>query len=633
MTVREFMHRWILGCVNKPLFYLPFHRSLGKVIIEPMSHIYDIKYDSKQFFAPYCNKSQLTGTIRIQKGKELEPTLGCEYRIYKKVKKASGEYEYVSVLENGIIDRYEKAEMFKNKVEINLPEGTYYYKEYVSGEGDILHFDIEKFEIKAHETTNLIIDHKPKLVQTFFKFVKRTEHFFLSKAHGGKPSPDGYGEYGEWTNSWGGHFLFAPSVKRQFTIGTTHSHSTEEYTFKLRDELDVHNKGLTQSINESPNEKIIPEFTGVVYMGKDFSKPLHKQDVYDNTTRKVHFNLSQQMFTGTSPGGESSYYDNYYMDFYEVSLVEDRKCNPNWYYDNILIHTGYLMLYHDYQIFNESASYQSIYINEDYSRVSGSVQLTTDTYQGFYIRTRFLQQSRDNSLVKYFYYGYTPLRCSITEENKFAGDSIYILEIKSPIFKTKVVQETYDIEGSMTDWAYRINIKQGTESYYCEEHHKDETLYFLDNNTYSEPYHVDTTERTKFRGGGTARGYAAAEDIGGASMWICKAVTASDPDTNGGYSPPYAAPGLGLYFTVTLYFNKDETYETVTQTYSVSDDLLFPMISPHVYKQKKKEYVYSKLNKHKDCVGACNCAVVFVRQTREHYKEWFKVEEPTDWEK
>ena len=69
MTVRELMHRWILGCVNKPLFYLPFHRSLGKVIIEPMSHIYDIKYDSKQFFAPYCNKSQLTGTIRIQKGK------------------------------------------------------------------------------------------------------------------------------------------------------------------------------------------------------------------------------------------------------------------------------------------------------------------------------------------------------------------------------------------------------------------------------------------------------------------------------------------------------------------------------------------------------------------------------------
>ena len=116
-------------------------------------------------------------------------------------------------------------------------------------------------------------------------------------------------------------------------------------------------------------------------------------------------------------------------------------------------------------------------------------------------------------------------------------------------------------------------------------------------------------------------------------MWICKAVTASDPDTYGGYSPPYAAPEFGLYFTVTLYFNKDETYETVTQTYSVSDDLLFPMISPHVYKQKKKQYVYSELNKRKDCVGACNCAVVFVRQTREHYKEWFKVEEPTDWEK
>lgn len=630
MTVREFMHRWILGCVNKPLFYLPFHRSLGKVIIEPMSHIYDIKYDGRQFFAPYCNKSQLTGTIRIRRGKEFEPTLGCEYRIYKKVKKASGEYEYVSVLENGIIDRYEKAEMFKNKVELNLPAGTYYYKEFISGEGDILHFDIEKFEVKANEITNLIVDHEPKLVQTFFKFVKETEHFEIKKVSGGKPSPEGYGEYGDYTTSWGGSRLFPPNTTRRFTIGTTHSYSTEEYTFQLSPELDVHNAGLTQSIKESPNEKIIPEFTGVVYMGKDFSEPLHTQDVYNDTTRKVHFNLAQERYRGSTPGGETSYYDNYYMDFYEVSLMGHHKWNPDWYYDNILIHTGYLMLYHDYQIFNESASYHSLYINENYSQVSGSVQLTTRTYQGFYIKTPFLQQSRNNSLVQYFYYGYTPVQCEITEENKFADDSIYILEIKSPITETKVVKDTYK-EDYLTDWAYNINIKQGYKNYYCEEHHKYETLYFIDENKYSKPYLVNTTETTKSYGGGTARGYAAAEDIGGASMWICKAVTASDPDTNGGYSPPYAAPGLGLYFTVTLYFNKDETYETVTQTYL--DDLLFPMISPHVYKQKKKEYVYSKLNKYKDCVGACNCAVVFVRQTREHYKEWFKVEEPTDWEK
>lgn len=630
MTVKEFMHRWILGCTNKPLFYLPFHRSLGKVIIEPMSHIYERMFDNKQFFVPYCDQSQLTGTIYLQKSGERIPTKGCEYRIYKKVKTSSGKYKYISVLENGILDPDEKADMFKNKVELNLPAGTYYYKEFISGEGDILHFDIEKFTVKANEITNLIIDHEPKLVQTFLKFTRKEESFRIDRTSGGESDPDGYGEFGENITYWGVHVLFAPTFTRSFTIGTTHDNHQEEIVFDLRNDLNVKTGGLTQRIKHNPNEKIIPEFTRIVYMGKDFSDHLHQHEVYNDSTRKVWFNLSRQKYVGS--GSVGSDYNNYYTDFYNINLLNYTKCNPDWYYDDILIHTGYMMLYHDYQIFNKSSSYNSLYNKEEYNNPNASIDLTTKTYQGFYIQTRSLKLAKNYSLDKYSYYGHLPVSCCISEENEYAGGGIYILEVTSPIWKSMEIHKAYELN-QWWDYAYNIDVKQGRETYYCEEHHKYETRYFLEGNTIPQPQLVDTTMTETEHGGGVARGYAAAEDIGGASMWICKAVTESDPDTNGGYSPPYAAPNLGLYFTVTLYYNEDGTYYTVPQTYSLYQDLLFPEISPHVYKQKKNQYVYSQLDKFKDCVETCNCAVVFVRQTREHYRDWFRVKEPDDWER
>lgn len=632
MTVKEFMHRWVLGCANKPLFYLPFHREFGKVIIEPMSHIYSIEHDNKQFFAPFCDRSQLTGTIRIKKGIDYVPTIGCEYRIYKKVKKPSGKYEYISVLENGVLDPNEKGKMFKNKAEINLPVGTYYYKEFISGEGDILHFDIEKFEVTANDTTNVIIDHEPKLVQTFFKFVKETEHFDIIKTSGGKPSPDGYGEYGGNTTSFGGSFLFNPSYTKYFNIGTTDSLERIEYIFNLRSDLDVHCAGITQEIKESPNEKICPEFTAVIYMGKDFSNPLRKKNVTDDSKRKVWFNLARNEYAGTISGGAGQVYNDYYMDFYNVSLSGNTKANPDWYYGDILIHTGYLMMYHDYQIFNQKETYQNLYINENYISPEGIMQLTTDTYQGFYITTPYLQLSRNNELKKYFYQGYVPVECQVTEESKYANDTIYVLEITSPIRTISNTIESYGSEGSIRDYAYNINIKQGTKNYYCEMHHREETLYFLDDNDIIEPQLIPTDSKKTVitLGGGVARGYAAAEDMGGASMWICKAATATDPDTDGGYSPPYALPNEGLYLTVTLYFYEDGRYRTIIKTYNVAKNLLFPTWSPHKYKQAEDQYVYSQLEEHKDCIGACNCAVVFVRQTREHYRDWFEVKEPDD---
>ena len=648
MTVRELMHRWVLACANKPLFYLPFHRSLGKVIIEPMTHIFPVIYDYKQFFVPYCNKSQLTGTIRVWKtigGKEQEPTLGCEYRIYKRFKKASGEYEYISVLDNGVLDRDEKAEMFKNKTEITLPEGVYYYKEFISGEGDILHFNIERFEVKANEITHLVVDHEPKLVQTYFKFVKKAEHFGFGTN----------GTYSRTIDSWSPHMLFAKEKVKKFKVGNPHNMTTVERKYKLKDGengYDTKPLGEIQEIRENPNEKIIPEFTDVLYMEKSFGNHLKKEKVFDYAERTVYFNLNEQRYIGTSSFGDKSFYEEHYKDYYYIKLynLDDNgaltyylKCNPDWYYDDILIHTGHLMLYTDCQIISKNANNQNLYNSEEYSKkplnFSGQIKkLKCDIYQGFYIAVNTpnkpLRLPIDYPLQIDYYYGFFGIPNVNCIEQTYANDTIYTLEIESIEFETEVEEELYKSEGYDNDFAYEECFdKQESHQYYCETCHKYETEYYIGTKDSPLPqFNKRTITKTK-HGGGKAKGYAAAEDIGGASMWICKAVSAADPDTNGGYSPPYSAPDIGLYFTITQYFYADESYETVTRGYSASDDLLFPNISPHVYKKKKGKLNYSELEKRKDCVGACNCAVVFVRQTREHYREWFNVEEPTDWGK
>ena len=642
MTVRELMHRWTLACANKPLFYLPFHRNLGKVVIEPMTHIFPVIYDYKQFFVPYCNKSQLTGTIRVWKtigGKEQEPTLGCEYRIYKRFKKASGGYEYISVLDSGVLDRDEKAEMFKNKTEITLPEGVYYYKEFISGEGDVLHFNIERFEVKANEITHLVVDHEPKLVQTYFKFVKKIERFELAFN----------GDYSRTIDSWSPHVLFAKEKVKKFKVGNPHNMTTKERKYKLiygDNGYDTYPLGEIQEIRESPNEKIIPEFTDVLYMGESFGNHLNKKKAYDYTERYVYFNLNEQRYIGTSSFGDRNFYEEHYKDYFKVFLLGTNenpeyylKCNPDWYYDDILIHTGHLMLYTDCQIISKNANNQNLYNSENYSKKSDSVQINSgnrETYQGFYISVNTpnkpLRIPRDHPLEIDYYYGFfgvPDVRCI---DQTYANDTIYTLEIESVEFKTIFISERYK-NNSDDDYAYWFcTDKQESYQYYCEKCHKYETEYYIGTKDSPLPQPDKITRTETKHGGGKAKGYAAAEDIGGASMWICKAVSAADPDTNGGYSPPYSAPDIGLYFTITQYFYADETYETVTRGYSASTDLLFPNISPHVYKQKKGELDYSGLEKHKNCVGACNCAVVFVRQTREHYREWFNVEEPDDWE-
>lgn len=627
-----------MGCVEPPFFYLPYKMRRGNIVINPVTHIHDKRFGSKQFFVPYMDNPHTTGEITIYQGGSQDelPTEGCEYRIYRKITHNDGSFEYISVDQNGAFDESETQPMFKNKQTFNLPTGTYYYKEFISAEGDILHFKPVKFvvtnaDVGATEPREIIIDHEPKLAKCYIKYKETidTFKFEADDVSGKNPTspPNGHGYWGYTATSFsGGIELLKDYSTSDFLIGTTDDNESVKYYFYPTNGSGDVDEQVCMS---NPVHKIVPEIYEIKYMGRDYSNLLNTKPSLNEEERHIFYNDSGNI-SGTTPWG--SYIQYYFNNFTRIKLDNGTRSNPDLYIGDVLVSTGHVMLYSEYQRFgklrDEDTDY--LYFGESYSSGTGNQNNQTEIYQGYVVVSSNLLIHRGGNPFTDFIYNYIPQK-NVEVKDKcdtYVSGGIYLLGMKTPKYKYKLKKIIYD--GNDSYW-YNIDKTQGTEEFFCEKHARMETRYFIKDNEIEPPNVVETTESVMEYGGNTALGYACAEDCGGAAMWACKLITSEDPDTEGGFQPRYTAPDTPLYFTITLYEKGDE-YCTVPRYYDAQDGLLFPQISPHERKQEECMTVYNLLDAHKGYERACNVATVFVRQTRDNYASWFGATEPTDWD-
>lgn len=647
MNRNEFCKRWIMGCVDPPFFYLPYKKRKGNIVINPVTHIHDKRISSRQYFVPYMDDPHTTGEITIFNGynQEETPTEGCEYRIYRKITHADGSFEYIAVNENGELDPNEEQPMLKNKQTLKLPLGTYYYKEYISAEGDILHFKPVKFEVKSSdmnikEPREITIDHKPKLAKCYVKFKETIDYFEIKgdDISGRKQttSPNGFGAWGYSTTAFGSPILLKDYAERKLKEGTTDDF--KEITYKLMSSGAGEVK--EQKIIQNPVHKIVPEIYSIKYMDKDYTHLITKEPSMNYDESHIYFNESGNISTYYYAGIGIEYYFN---DFECIKLSNNTRSNPDLYISDVLVHHGHVMLYSEYQRFSRLSGEETdyLYFNENYKTTTANQNNSTSINQGFVIVSDNVRIMRGSNPFNETIYNYVPQKVIEVKDkcDTYVSDGIYLLGMKTP--KYKYIKTETDYDGKWDFWYYRsgvasielprTNIRQGQEPYFCETHKRWEEKYFIDEYTVYPPDIANVIETVTEYGGNTALGFACAEDCGGASMWACKVITQEDPDTNGGFQPRYTAPDTALYLTITLYEKGDE-YLTVLKTYDASKGLLFPQISPHTIKQAERETEYGALEAHKGYEKACNVATVFVRQTRDNYASWFGVTEPTDWD-
>ena len=176
MLLSDFKRRWVLSKINPILFYLPLaakpkvKKNKAHIIISPRTQIdmstftpypqipdkvvpYYTFYPKKEdtvvtgSFEKY--KSFLTLDTEEENDENKIPTYGCCYRLYKKnIDEETGEISYISVKTNGELDEEDSFDSLHfNQQSFYLEEGTYYYYEEVSSEGDMIFFDT--LEIKV----------------------------------------------------------------------------------------------------------------------------------------------------------------------------------------------------------------------------------------------------------------------------------------------------------------------------------------------------------------------------------------------------------------------------------------------------------------------------------------------------
>lgn len=175
MTRKGFRKRWIMGTAQPELFYVLWknRKKTGTVTVTLLTHIFSsIDGLIGEWYYPMCDKTQ--------------PSKNCGYyictrRIGRNIF-GYAIYIYDPIINLNAAKDAEDIYMFYDDQTISLPEGTYYYKEMISAKGDILYYELKKFEVKANENTELIIDHEPNLLKCYTEFEIKPEEWHIDNA-------------------------------------------------------------------------------------------------------------------------------------------------------------------------------------------------------------------------------------------------------------------------------------------------------------------------------------------------------------------------------------------------------------------------------------------------------------------
>lgn len=162
MTVKDLLRRWVLKTCSPILFYVPGSAEKkpddkARITFSPVSQV-DMRYFYPQpknydMEIPYYviitgkENAKPCGTLSVYKTNtsgESHKSLGCRYRIYKKIQETG---EYIAVTKNGEDDPQEKEKLLSNEQTVYLPEGEYYFREFIASEGDKLFFETLKILI------------------------------------------------------------------------------------------------------------------------------------------------------------------------------------------------------------------------------------------------------------------------------------------------------------------------------------------------------------------------------------------------------------------------------------------------------------------------------------------------------
>ena len=162
MTVKDLLRRWVLKTCSPILFYVPGGAEKksddkARIIFSPVSQV-DMRYfypipKNYDIEIPYYviitgkENAKPCGTLSVYKtttSGESHESLGCRYRIYKKIQETG---EYIAVTKNGEDDPQEKEKLLSNEQTVYLPEGEYYFREFIASEGDKLFFETLKILI------------------------------------------------------------------------------------------------------------------------------------------------------------------------------------------------------------------------------------------------------------------------------------------------------------------------------------------------------------------------------------------------------------------------------------------------------------------------------------------------------
>lgn len=182
MTVKDLLRRWVLKTCSPILFYVPGgattpkeKKDKARITFTPLSQV-DMKYFYPQpknydieiaYYTIIVGKENAKhcGTLPFYDtttSGEKHDSKGCRYRIYKKVQETG---EYIAVTKDGEDDPQEKEKLLKNQQTVYLPEGEYYFREFIASEGDKLFFETLKILIfkkdeNYEEPSDIIKDYR-----------------------------------------------------------------------------------------------------------------------------------------------------------------------------------------------------------------------------------------------------------------------------------------------------------------------------------------------------------------------------------------------------------------------------------------------------------------------------------------
>ena len=332
MTVKDLLRRWVLKTCSPILFYIPGGKKpddKARIIFSPVSQV-DIRYfypypKNQDIEIPYyvvvagkenakpCGRLSIYETTTSGATRE---SLGCRYRIYKKIQETG---EYIAVTKNGEDDPQEKEKLLKNQQTVYLPEGEYYFREFIASEGDKLFFETLKILIfkkgEGHEEQNDVIkdyreedlppeEEREKLLYIQYKNLfdnEIHETFDGFKRYSGKPGaeqvlpPDAPAEDGQYFSYYIYHEpkmlkvyiefennteTFQDIVDESYTKQSLIAYWGAEWTtgpvgrFRLPDGTIINEKGTltdTTQVLSNPIHKICPKITKVMLMDENIT--------------------------------------------------------------------------------------------------------------------------------------------------------------------------------------------------------------------------------------------------------------------------------------------------------------------------------------------------------------------------